>query len=60
MVRSHVTTGLEANSERRTFTPTWLKEDDTIEIEITGMGCLRNRIVKVDAPYSILANKKNI
>ncbi|MGR3320247.1 MAG: fumarylacetoacetate hydrolase family protein [Candidatus Anammoxibacter sp.] len=54
------TAAAKAKENGDSFTPTWLKEDDTIEIEITGMGCLRNRIVKTEAPYSILAKKKNI
>ncbi len=52
------TSALKAKEKGEGFTPTWLEEGDTIELEITGLGCLKNRIVKSPSPYSILANKK--
>ncbi len=38
----------------------WLKEGDTVEMEIDGLGKLSNTIVKEDSDFSILALKKNI
>ncbi len=54
------TATLKAKEQGDNFTPTWLEDGDDIELEITGLGCLKNRIVKEEAPYSILAKKKNI
>jgi fumarylacetoacetate (FAA) hydrolase len=42
------------------FTPIWLKDGDTIELEITGLGTLKNTIAKRKKSRSILAKKKNI
>jgi fumarylacetoacetate (FAA) hydrolase len=36
----------------------WLQPGDVVEMEITGLGRLRNTIVKEDTDYSILALKK--
>lgn len=36
----------------------WLKEGDTIEMEIDGLGLLKNTIVKEDSNFSILQLKK--
>ncbi len=36
----------------------WLKENDTIEMEITGLGILKNSIAKEDSDLSLLALKK--
>lgn len=36
----------------------WLKENDTIEMEITGLGILKNSITKEDSDLSLLALKK--
>lgn len=36
----------------------WLKEGDVVEMEITGLGILRNTIKKYDSDFSILALKK--
>ncbi len=36
----------------------WLKENDIVEMEITGLGTLTNTIKKVDSDFSILALKK--
>ena len=53
------TKALEAKEKGEEFTPTWLKEGDTIELEIEGLGVLKNKIVKAKTSYSILAKKKN-
>jgi fumarylacetoacetate hydrolase (EC 3.7.1.2) len=36
----------------------WLKAGDVVEMEITGLGVLKNTIVKEDSDFSILALKK--
>lgn len=36
----------------------WLKEGDSIEMEIEGLGILRNTIIKEDSHFSILNKKK--
>lgn len=54
------TAALKAKEQGDSFTPTWLDDGDVIELEISGLGCLKNRIVNQDAPYSILAKKKNV
>jgi fumarylacetoacetate (FAA) hydrolase len=36
----------------------WLKEGDSIELEIEGLGILRNTIVKEENDFSILSKKK--
>lgn len=36
----------------------WLNENDTLEMEITGLGVLNNTVVKEDAEMSLLALKK--
>jgi fumarylacetoacetate (FAA) hydrolase len=38
----------------------WLKEGDTVEMEVEGLGKLSNTIVKDESDFSILALKKNI
>lgn len=48
----------EAKEQGREYTPVWLKDGDTIELEVTGLGRLKNRIVKAKENYSILAKKK--
>ena len=53
------TRALEAKKKGEEFTPTWLKEGDTIELEIEELGTLKNTIVKAKNSYSILAKKKN-
>jgi fumarylacetoacetate (FAA) hydrolase len=40
-------------------TALWLKEGDTIEMEIDGIGILINSIVKEESDFSILSKKKN-
>lgn len=54
------TAALEAKSQGRSFTPTWLKAGDTIELEIAGLGRLSNKIVKSSQERSILAKKKQV
>jgi fumarylacetoacetate (FAA) hydrolase len=54
------TAALKAKEQGDSFTPTWLEDGDAIELDIKGLGCLKNRIVKQDASYSLLARKKNV
>ena len=53
------TWALEAKSRGESFKEIWLQAGDTIELEIEGLGVLRNRIVKSPVERSILAKKKN-
>lgn len=50
----------EAEEKGENFEPIWLKDGDTIELEITGLGKLSNTIKLTDNDYSILAKKKNV
>lgn len=52
------TWALEAKQKGEEFTPVWLNTGDIIELEITGLGRLINKIVKSEKDYSILAKKK--
>jgi fumarylacetoacetate (FAA) hydrolase len=52
------TWALESKTRGESHTPIWLQNGDSIELEITGLGTLTNRIVKADRDYSILAKKK--
>jgi len=54
------TWALEAKEKGKDFTPVWLQDGDEIELEITGLGILKNKIVKRKKDRSILAKKKNI
>jgi fumarylacetoacetate (FAA) hydrolase len=54
------TWSLEAKKEGKDFSAVWLKDGDEMELEITGLGLLKNKIVKADKNYSILAKKKNV
>jgi fumarylacetoacetate (FAA) hydrolase len=54
------TWALEAKEKGKEFTPIWLQDGDTIELEITSLGILRNKIVKSKNNLSILSKKKNI
>jgi fumarylacetoacetate (FAA) hydrolase len=54
------TWALEAKAKGENFTPVWLRNGDTIELEIKGLGKLVNKIVKSQESNSILAKKKNI
>ncbi len=40
------------------YTEQWLKADDIVEMEITGLGRLSNTIVAEESDWSILKNKK--
>lgn len=48
----------EAKESGNAFTPVWLKAGDTIELEVTGLGKLSNRIVQAGERRSILKKKK--
>jgi len=52
------TWALEAKEKGEEFLPIWLKDGDIIELEITGLGRLKNKIVKSKNNYSILLKKK--
>lgn len=52
------TWALEAKQKGVAFNPVWLNDGDIIELEIDGLGKLKNRIVKKETDYSILAKKK--
>lgn len=54
------TWALEAKAANKSFKPVWLQGGDIIELEITGLGKLVNKIVKSSNSHSILAKKKNI
>ena len=54
------THALEAKEKGEEFTPVWLNEGDTIELEITGLGVLSNKMLKRKTNRSILAKKKNV
>jgi fumarylacetoacetate (FAA) hydrolase len=54
------TWALEAKEKGQKFTPIWLKDGDSIELEIDGLGRLKNRLLKSSENYSILAKKKNV
>lgn len=55
---------LELNGTGKLNNPTyqeqWLKEGDTVELEVDGLGILSNTFAKEDDDFSILALKKNI
>jgi len=40
--------------------PQWLQDGDEVEMQITGLGCLKNTIRKSESDFSILALKKNL
>ncbi len=42
------------------YTEQWLKENDTVEMEIENIGALSNIIVKEDSDFSLLKKKKNV
>lgn len=54
------TWALEAKSKSETFTPIWLQDGDEMELEITGLGVLKNKIKKSKVSRSILAKKKQV
>jgi len=53
------TSALKAKEKGEEFTPTWLSEGDTMELEIAGLGVLTNTFHKKKKVRSILAKKKN-
>ncbi|MBI4041354.1 MAG: fumarylacetoacetate hydrolase family protein [Deltaproteobacteria bacterium] len=50
----------KAKTEGKPFTPKWLKPGDQIELEIEGLGKLKNKVLKSSVHRSILAKKKNV
>ncbi len=54
------TWGIEAKEKGESFTPIWIKDGDDFELEIAGLGVLKNRIKKSKTSRSILAKKKKI
>ncbi len=50
----------EAKAKGENFSPIWLKDGDTIEMEIECLGKLTNTIAKSPESNSILSKKKNI
>jgi fumarylacetoacetate (FAA) hydrolase len=51
---------LEAKEKGEEFTPIWIKDGDEMELEITGLGVLKNKFVRAKKERSILAKKKKI
>jgi fumarylacetoacetate (FAA) hydrolase len=47
------TWALEAKKNGKEFEPVWLEDGDSIELEITGLGRLNNKVVKSKNEYSI-------
>lgn len=47
------TAALKAKEKGEAFTPVWLKDGDTIELEVTGLGKLTHKIVKRSDSYSL-------
>lgn len=41
------------------YKPVWLKENDVVELEVSGLGILKNTIRRSEDEFSILARKKN-
>ena len=54
------TWALQAKEEGKEFTPIWIEEGDTMELEITSLGVLKNQFVKRKKDRSILAKRKNL
>ncbi len=54
------TWALEAKARGESHTPIWIREGDTLEMEIELLGVLRNRVVKAPGERSILAKKKGV
>ncbi|MFN8577116.1 MAG: fumarylacetoacetate hydrolase family protein [Candidatus Sericytochromatia bacterium] len=52
------TANLEAKAKGESYTPVWLKEGDTIELEIEALGKLKHKIIKAEGSKSILRKKK--
>lgn len=54
------TWAIEAKEKGLEHKPVWLNDGDEIELEITGLGILKNKVKKSKSSRSILANKKNL
>lgn len=54
------TWAIEAKEKNEEFTPIWIQTSDTMELEIEGLGKLKNRLILSNNDYSILAKKKNV
>lgn len=54
------TWAIEAKEKGTEHKPIWLKDGDEIELEITGLGILKNIIKKSKTNRSIIAKKKNL
>lgn len=54
------TWAIEAKEKDKEHKPIWFNDGDEIELEITGLGVLKNKIKKSKTSRSILAKKKNI
>uniref|UniRef100_A0A832DIY6 Fumarylacetoacetate hydrolase family protein n=1 Tax=Ignavibacterium album TaxID=591197 RepID=A0A832DIY6_9BACT len=52
------TWAIEAKAKGESFTPVWIKDGDEFELEIQGLGVLKNKIKKSKRSWSILAKKK--
>ncbi|MEJ2195882.1 MAG: fumarylacetoacetate hydrolase family protein [Ignavibacteriaceae bacterium] len=50
---------LQAKEKGEVFSPIWIEENDTMELEIDGLGILKNTFLKRKKDRSILAKKKN-
>jgi len=48
----------EAKEKGEVFSPIWLENNDEIELEVTGLGKLKNTVKLTENDYSILAKKK--
>jgi fumarylacetoacetate (FAA) hydrolase len=51
---------LEAKEKGEEFTPIWIKDGDEMELEISGLGVLKNKFVRTKKERSILAKKKKV
>ncbi|MBK7630130.1 MAG: fumarylacetoacetate hydrolase family protein [Ignavibacteriales bacterium] len=54
------TWAIESKEKGQTHNPIWLKDGDEIELEIKGLGVLKNKIKKSKTNRSILSKKKNV
>jgi fumarylacetoacetate (FAA) hydrolase len=54
------TWAIEAKEQGKEYKPVWLDDGADIELEITALGILKNKIKKSKSSRSILAKKKNI
>lgn len=52
------TWSLEAKANGKDFKPVWINDGDEMELEITGLGILKNTIKRKELSWSILAKKK--